>query len=644
MSSHFPDPLEQEPYEQGYPLPDAPPAGPLPPGGGAQILPHFQTFSQIVNYASRVYRFTHDEALRDNWTNALAIRRDPVIMDALRSRQLPTAQLPWHLECEDDEDERQSSAVEHITDIVNSIPRFQMLKMHLLEALWFGRYGTQMSYSWRFKKGLKFLQVRDFKPINGDKLVFRFSGQPGILVHQQYKGTWEQTDRGRAHFFNAPERDQLIIHRHEPEDADFFEPELGGSLQGVGIRGRIYWLWYLRSQVTAFLMDYLERVGAGGFTIYYYEAGSQASMGEVTNAVQTQFRNNAVLFPRYRDGSTGGPGIERIEPSMAGAQLMQALVTQYFDSVMRRYILGQNLTTEAASTGLGSGLADLHGETFARYVKYDAVNLQDTLSTDLIAVLQKNSPFADVPPLRFVFDVDKPNANETLQAAQVFFDMGGTVDEDQLRGIIGLEKPQPGHSMLAKMGSMSPAAAGSMPTGVPVMGQPGPDMGQGPPPGAEGQPPPGQPPVQMRKKGQRLKFAATDFHAAVTQHFPEASQASEGVYGLATPSHYVQMEYHPETNAAQMDFEHRETPAGIGKFDSRKQVAGGSTDFVRSLKGFVKRLAAHKVNLEYSADKHHHAAYSRLLKKLGWKQGQHPLEKLGLKHVFMWHPPEAKNG
>lgn len=657
---HFPSPEEQAPYEEGYPLPVAPKAGELPPGAGAQVLPHFVTFSQIVNYASRVYRYTHDEALRDNWNNALAIRRDPVIMDALRSRQLPTAQLPWHLECEDDQDEWQALAVEALTDIVNRIPRFQMLKMHLLEALWFGRYGVQCAYSWQFKKGQKFLSLRDFRPINGDKLVFRFSGQSGILVHQMYKGTWEVTDRGRAHFFSAEERDQLIIHRHEPEDADFFEPELGGSLQGVGIRGRLYWLWYLRSQVTAFLMDYLERVGAGGFTIYYYEAGSQSSANEVTNAVQTQYRNNAVLFPRYRDGTTGGPGIERIEPSMAGAALMQSLVTEYFDAVMRRYILGQNLTTEAGATGLGSGLADLHGETFARYVKYDAVNLGDTLSTDLIAVLQKNSPYCDVPPLRFVFDVDKPNANETLQAAQVFFDMGGSIDEDQLRSVIGLEKPQPGHAMLAKMGAMSPASAGSVPAGVPMLGQPGPDMGQGGeqmPPEAMGQMPPQAGPMPMSRRGRRLRFARSDFHAAVKQHFPTAKGGEESStlsdpeaqaheYVVDLPDRQVFLNYGKDDNAVDLDFRFRDTPQNQGEakgvWQPRSELGAGSVDFVRNLKRFLGVMAQRGLSLRYSADPHHHDVYSRLLRRWGWTKAKQLPGFWGSNTNQVWLPPQQK--
>src|SRR6516165_2715156 len=99
QSEPFPDKEKELPYEEGYPLPVAPANDQVPPGGGKLVTPHYLTFSQLVNLAARNYRWTHDEALRQSHTNALAIRRDPIIMDALRSRQIATAQLPWHLEC-----------------------------------------------------------------------------------------------------------------------------------------------------------------------------------------------------------------------------------------------------------------------------------------------------------------------------------------------------------------------------------------------------------------------------------------------------------------------------------------------------------------------------------------------------------------
>ncbi|HYE79878.1 MAG TPA: hypothetical protein VEI97_17985, partial [bacterium] len=264
------DNLCEVPYPTSFPVASA--QGPsLPPGEGKWAIPQHATFASIVNSIARTYRYTHDEALKASRSNALAVRRDPVVMDALRSRQIPTAQLPWHIEAENDQDTAQAEAQAEMTAIIEAIPRFQDLKMHLLEALWYGRYGVQLRWGWSFTSGKKRLMVKAHHPVNGDKLRFKFSGRVGILVHSTEQADTEPTDLGRCHFLTPDERKQFIVHRHEPEDVDFFEPDLAGGIHGVGIRSRIYWFWWLRSQVTTWLMDYLERVGAGGFTIYYYE-------------------------------------------------------------------------------------------------------------------------------------------------------------------------------------------------------------------------------------------------------------------------------------------------------------------------------------------------------------------------------------
>ena len=468
----IPDPFAQIPQERGYDFPEAEIKEGRVPGDGGQPLPHFMTFSQVVNWASRTYRYTFDEALRHSAKNTLAMRRDPVIMECIRSRQMPTAQLGWHLEPQNPEDTAQTEAAKELTDIIKQTPRLQQLMMHLLEAMFYGRYAVQLNYEWDYSTKKRRMLVKDFKPINGDKLVFRYSGQAGILVHATFDGTWAITDRGRAHFFDPAEREQVIIHKHEPEDADFYEGELAGGIHGVGIRSKIYWLWYLRSQVLTFLMDYLERIGAGGLTVYYFEAGNPQSLAEVKQCAEEQMRNNTILFPRYRDNSTAGPGIERIDPSPAGAQLLYDLITAYFDQQIRRFIKG------ADDNEMTSGEAQEIGDTHSRMVRYDAMNLQDTLTEELVATLQKYN-FPGLPQIRWKFDIDKPNAAETLTAAQAFYQMGGTLDEDELRAILGLSRPQPGHAILAQNMPLNPSTMGSQPTGVPQQGQPGPMPEQG---------------------------------------------------------------------------------------------------------------------------------------------------------------------
>lgn len=469
--------LDPTPQELGFAPPPLPDLDATPPHLGIPPVPSFLSFAQLVNSYSRSF-LNYDEALRQGRQQALAIRRDPVIMQALRARQMPVAQLMWHVAANDPNDVQQAQMAECIQKGIERMPRLQSFFMSMLDALWYGRAGCQVAYQWDWIGSQKICRPRMWAPLNGDKIVFKFDGRPGILVNYSYQGTWIPTERGRAHFLTPEERACLILHHFEPEDADFFEGDMAGGLFGVGLRSRIYWFWHLKTQTMQYLMDYIERVGSGGTTVYYYEAGNEASMREVKKAAEEQLGTNAILFPRYRDNGTSGPGMERFEPSAAGVQLIQQLVTTYFDDVIRKYILGQDLTSTAEPTGLGSGVAALHGQTFSRIISYDAIALAESLTADLVKPMQHFMGKGHLPPCKFVFEVDAPNTSTILAAAQAFYQMGGAVDEESLREALGLPQPEPGKAILSQQQQMSPQAAGTIPAGVPMAGPPGPDPAQ----------------------------------------------------------------------------------------------------------------------------------------------------------------------
>lgn len=467
------------PQELGYPAPPIEVPDSTPPNLGIPGVPPYLSFAQLVNSYSRSF-LNYDEALRNGRQQALAIRRDPVLIQALRARQMPVAQLEWHVAADDPNDVQQARTADIIQRAIKRVPRLQALLMSLLEAVWYGRAGVQVAYQWDWIDGVKVCRPRQWWPLNGDKLVFKFDGTPGVLCHYNFKGDWTPTERGRAHFFTPQERPALILHHFEPEDSDFYEGEMAAGLFGVGIRSRIYWYWYVKSQTMQYLMDYIERVGAGGLTVYYYEAGNKQSLEEVRQAAENQFKSNALLFPRPRDaaGSGGAPGIDRFEPSQSGVQLIQQLVTSYFDDVMRKFILGQDLTATAEPTGLGSGVAALHGQTFSRIISYDAIALAESLTQDLVRPMQTFMGKGHLPPCKFVFEVDAPNTSTILAAAQAFYQLGGSIDEESLREALGLPSPEPGKPILSQQQMMSPQAAGTIPAGVPMQGPPGPDPSQ----------------------------------------------------------------------------------------------------------------------------------------------------------------------
>jgi len=508
--------------EMGFPAPPPPPPGPLPPGGGGYTTPYWLQFASLMATGSRTFRFTFDEALRNNPANARAMYRDAVIKEALRGRMIPTAQLTWHIDPWDDTDPAQVEAAAILTAVIERIPNFQALRMQLLQAVWYGRSACQLHFAWKSVHGRQCLVVDGFEPVNGDSLRFRRDGQPGILVHSTYPGTWEATDFGPAHFITPDERFQYVIHEHERYASDFLEGDMAGSVHGVGVRNDLYWIWWLKQQVMVMMMDYLEKFSKG-MTVIYYDAHSPNARAEMEKAARESNGQPWLLLPRWAE-TRDTNAVQRIEAGTASPALLQELVTQYFDDIIRRVIIGQTLSSSTAPTGMGSGVADFHGMTLSRIIKYDAVNLADTIQRDLIPTLARYCLPEGVEPGRFSFEVDTPNAEEVLGYAETMYDMGLSLDEDQLYKISQLQKPRPGAGIVSKLGAMQPAAVGAAPQGVPVAGEAGPEaapagQGQSVPQGAD-QASPAEPVQTVRRQSRVSALVGGRGPVRLRKHVP----------------------------------------------------------------------------------------------------------------------------
>jgi hypothetical protein len=454
---HDPDPSEEIPS--------------LAPNMGQEALPHVVTFQGLLRNVARCYQAS-DEAIRDSWDNARFMRNDPGIMECLEQRKRSTALLGWHLECDDEKDSTQKQLVEELTSIIKQTPNFLKYRECLLEALWYGKYACAHRYRWKAVRGQMRLVVDKWRPVNGDKLVFRYddgSGeydddQVGIRVGQgftegsQVAKRWEvrrinkvaATDQGLAYFLEHWERPLLAIHKHTIEDGAFEAPELAGSIHGVGIRSRIYWMWYQKQETLAWLMEYLER-SAFGIEIWSYPAGNVEAKAATMKAAQERVGNgrNIVFVPRHPDSEVLSSDVKRIEPGMAGADILDRILREYFGWQIKRYILGQILTSETASTGLGSGVATIHLDTYLQIVRYDATNLQETLTTDLVRPLQTyNFPeLADIP-IRFVIETEAPDVEGKLRGWKSAYEMGLKIRAQDVADLIGAAVAKPGEETL----------------------------------------------------------------------------------------------------------------------------------------------------------------------------------------------------
>lgn len=443
----------------------------MPPNMGELMLPQVTTFQGILSSVSRVYR-PSDEALKHSFDNARFMLNDLVVTECIDQRRRSVCLLNWHLEPEDGGDARQKQLCADLTDIIERIPNFLKYREALSYAIWYGRYACQHRYRWQQIKHQMRVTIDRWLPVNGDKLVFRYDDgtndydpdQIGIRVGAGYQTAhgvqrrWTEaqfnqvqpTDYGLAYFLNEWERPLLAIHRYLIEDGEYEDPMNAGRVQGLGIRSRIYWTWYQKQETLAWLTEYLERSSLG-MEVWYYPWGNNEGLAAVKKSAEERIGQgrNIVFVPRPMGDNQDAYGMERIEPGMAGAEVIERIVKEYFGHLIKRYILGQTMTTEAVPGSLGSGQGDVHLDNYMQIVRYDATNLEETLTTDLVKPLQLfNFPWSRNVRVRFKIDTEAPDVEKKLAAWKDAYDMGMELKEEGLCDLIGSPKAEPGDVVL----------------------------------------------------------------------------------------------------------------------------------------------------------------------------------------------------
>lgn len=433
-----------------------------PPNFGDMLLPHVMTFTGMTAALSKTYR-PSDEAIQHSWDNARFMRNDPAVMECIEARQRACALLNWHIEPENQKDTAQKEIADAIKDLLLKIPFFTQYRENMLHAIWYGRYGIQNV--WRKKMIRRKMQtvINSWAPVHGDKLLFSWDkkGCPfdedrvGIRVGWGYKAGQqltgaldikrpnqvEATEYGLAYFLRPEQRNLLTLHKHYIEDGEFETPDYAGRVHGVGVRSRIYWVWYQRQETMSWMMDYLERSGQG-IDIFYFQAGNPQSEAKTRKAAEERVGSRNVILCPYYPEETGRPVYDHIEPSMAGASAMKEIVTELHGHLIKRYIMGQTLTSEQGSTGLGSNLADIHLGTFMQIIRYDATNLEERITNELvIPYIRYNFPQWASYDFQFRIDTESDDAKEKIEAMESGYRMGLKIKTQEAYDTLGISKP-----------------------------------------------------------------------------------------------------------------------------------------------------------------------------------------------------------
>jgi hypothetical protein len=435
-------------------------------------IQHIETFSATISSISNSY-FNPDEAYQQNKTLQRGMLLDPIIIEPLNTRIMNVALLDWSIKPEDEENEEQKTICDRLTWSVRKIPLFTKYREALLWATWYGRYAVKNNWVTDFHAPTNSptLQLKSrpnmpngWLPVHGDKLRICFEDQVrhsglGEMVRAggtHYPGFTSYGDEARIRWFDHEERDCYVFHTHQILDGDFFDPRSAGSVMGLGLRHRLWWAWYFKQNLQKAVHEFADRIGSG-ITVYYFDQDNPESYARVLEAAKTNGQGSILLVPRGPEGRTRGAGVERIEPSTAGVQFLLQLLSEYWGGQIKLTIAGQTLTSQTGSTGLGSNVGDKHAETKNQYQQYDAVNLDETITRDLLGPLCNYPiPWTHSWKPKFESAVMKPDPQEKSTAAQTFYGMGGEVAEDELREDLGLRKPRKGEKTLSKNNAMQP--------------------------------------------------------------------------------------------------------------------------------------------------------------------------------------------
>ena len=444
-----------------------------PPNFGQQVVPHIFTVSGRFSLSAKSY-LPSDEALLHDPANAERMRVDCGIMESLEARQRATALLNWHIEPEDDKSQDQKDLAEQLTKIISRVPRFIEFRRWLLEAIWYGRSAVATQFSNQQIGGKWRTALRRWEPRNGDKLVFRYDdgyfttdpdevgiriGQ-GTSLHSRLASQLhesrldgsplknqrlkvEATGQGLVYWFNQAERKQIIIHKHMIEDGVYEDPRTAGRIHGVGVRSRIYWTWYAMIECLQRALEYLDR-SALGVEIWSYPANNPTAKARTEEAAKGHVGGgrSVVLVPVFPGENAELYGVRHIEPGLAGVDALLNVIKEYFGHKIKRYIIGQTLTSEADATGMGSGVADAHLATLADIVAYDARNLEETITNDFVRHLQLwNFPDSAQYHMRFVIDTDSPDVDKKLDALSKAWGMGLKIKGADVADMLGVSIP-----------------------------------------------------------------------------------------------------------------------------------------------------------------------------------------------------------
>ncbi|ABE45682.1 DUF935 domain-containing protein [Polaromonas sp. JS666] len=221
--------------------------------------------------------------------------------------------------------------------------------------------------------------VLPVKVINRDQRRFTFNLQGQLRLK-----TKENMMDGIA----VPER-KFIVHTYGGKD---------GTPYGLGLGSKLFWPVFFKKQGIGFWLTFADKFGSPTALGKYPNGTLQPEQNKLLSALRAMSQDAGVIIP-------AGMEVELIEASRSGSVDTYEKLIRYMDEQISKAVLGETMSTTAASTGLGSNQAGVHNDVRIELAQDDNDDLCETLGSTLIAWLVfYNMPGAGLPTLEREFE------------------------------------------------------------------------------------------------------------------------------------------------------------------------------------------------------------------------------------------------
>jgi phage gp29-like protein len=321
-------------------------------------------------FYGRTLRNEDDTLIARGGTKGLRIfdelKRDAHAGAVLAKRKLAVTSRPWSVEpaSESALDVQAAELVEQALQYL----RFNHVCKRLLEATLKGFAVSEVM--WELRDGMvlpSVITARDPR-----RFVFGLDNELRLL-----------TPQARLDGEPMPPR-KFIVHRRGADDDNPY---------GCGIGGMLFWPVFFKRNTITFWLTFADKFGSPTPIGKYPQGTEQPEKDTLLAALAAITQDTGITVPE-------GMMIELLEAKRSGGVDTYEKLVRYMDEQMSKAVLGETMSTTAASTGLGSNQAGVQNDVRLEVAKDDGDELDETFNDTLVRwIVEYNLPGANPPKL-----------------------------------------------------------------------------------------------------------------------------------------------------------------------------------------------------------------------------------------------------